>query len=293
VKPAPFAYARPVDLPEVLELLAGHGERARVLAGGQSLVPQLATREVRPALVVDINRVGGLDHVCRDGDGGVELGATVRQRTVERDGATAAAVPLLAQVLPLVGHAGTRNRGTVVGSIAFADPAAELPSVLVACGGSVEVRSREATRTIEAGELFVGHRRTALAATELVTSVRFPAADAGVGCCWLEFGRRPGDLPLVGVAAIVATDPGGRVVRMSVVCGGVHDTPWVVEGAGEVVGAAPTGEAVAHIAAEAARACRPVDDARTTAAHRRLLVGALVRRALAEACANAGRAHAA
>jgi CO/xanthine dehydrogenase FAD-binding subunit len=292
VKPVPFAYARPSELAEVLDLLAEHGERACVLAGGQSLVPQLATREVRPALVVDINRVGGLDRVRCEADG-VELGATVRQRTVERDAATAGAVPLLAQALPLVGHAGTRNRGTVAGSVAFADPAAELPSVLVACGGSVEVRSREATRTIAAGELFVRHRRTGLTATELVTSVRFPAVEARAGSCWLEFGRRPGDLPLVGVAAIVTTDLDGRVARMSVVCSGVHDTPWAVESTGEVLGAAPTPEAVAHVAADAARACRPADDARTTAAHRRLLVRALVRRALAEACAKAGRTDAA
>jgi CO/xanthine dehydrogenase FAD-binding subunit len=290
VKPVPFDYARPTELAQVLDLLAEHGERARVLAGGQSLVPQLATREVRPALVVDINRVDGLDRIRHEA-GGVELGATVRQRTVERDATAGGAVPLLAQALPLVGHAGTRNRGTVAGSIAFADPAAELPSVLLACGGSVEVRSRAATRTIAAPELFVGHRRTALTPEELVTSVRFPAVDAGI--CWLEFGRRPGDLPLVGVAALVTTDPDGRVARMSVVCGGVHDTPWAVAAAEQVVGAAVSAEAVAHVAAEAARACRPVDDARTTAAHRRLLVGALVRRALTEACGKAGRADAA
>ena len=292
MKPVPFDYARPTELAEALDLLAEHGERARVLAGGQSLVPQLATREVRPALVVDINRVDGLDRIRREA-GGVELGATVRQRTVERDAATAGAVPLVAQALPLVGHAGTRTRGTVAGSIAFADPAAELPSVLVACGGSVEVRSRAATRTIAAGELFVGHRRTVLTATELVTSVCFPAVDARAGSCWLEFGRRPGDLPLVGVAAVVTVDPDGRIARMSVVCGGVHDTPWMVEAAGEAVNEPLTAEAIAHVAAEAARACRPVDDARTTAAHRRLLVRALVRRALAEAGAKAGRADAA
>jgi CO/xanthine dehydrogenase FAD-binding subunit len=123
--------------------------------------------------------------------------------------------------------------------------------------------------------------------------VRFPAVGDHAGCCWLEFGRRPGDLPLVGVAAVVTTDPDGRLTRTSVVCGGVHDTPWTVAAAGEVVGAAPNAEAIAHVAAESARACRPVDDARTTAAHRRLLVVALVRRALAEACAKAGRADAA
>lgn len=281
MKPAPFAYRRPTELAEALALLAEHGERAAVLAGGQSLVPLLAARRRRPALLVDINRVSELNRVEVD-ERGVEVGATVRQRTLERHRTAGARVPLLAQALPLVGRVGTRNRGTVAGSIAFADPAAELPSVLVASGGEVSVRSATGARAISADDLFTGAGRTPLAADELIVGVRFGAAAEGTAHCWLEFGRRPGDLPLVGVAVSLAVDESGRTKSVSAVCAGVHDRPWRLpaQWGRDLTGREPTARALAHLAREAASSCEPVSDARTTSAHRRGLVESLLRRAL-------------
>lgn len=294
MKPAPFAYRRPTELAEALALLAEHGDRAAVLAGGQSLVPQLAARRRRPALLVDINRVRELNQVRVDGRG-VEVGATVRQRTLERHQTAGARVPLLAQALPLVGRVGTRNRGTVVGSIAFADPAAELPSVLMASGGEVSVRSAAGARMISADDLFAGPGRTVLAADELIVGVRFGAAAERTAHCWLEFGRRPGDLPLVGVAVSLGLDRGGRITSVSAVCAGVHDRPWRLSeqwGRG-VTGQEPTARAFARLAREAAVSCAPVSDARTTSAHRRGLVESLLRRALHRCAGIREHTHAA
>jgi CO/xanthine dehydrogenase FAD-binding subunit len=282
MKPAPFAYQRPAEVAEALASLAEFGAEAAVLAGGQSLVPLLATRRRRPALLVDINGLSGLGAIDVGRDG-VRVGATVRQRALERDRACAARVPLLAQALPLVGRVGTRNRGTVSGSIAFADPAAELPSVLVAGGGDVTIRSGAGSRVVGADEFYTGGGRTALAADELIVGVRFgaPAVDEAAHC-WLEFGRRPGDLPLVGVAVSLAVDERGRVRSLVAVFAGVHDRPWALpaELSAGLVGQEPTAAAIEHLAHAASSSGAPVTDGRTTEEHRRLLVGTLLRRAL-------------
>lgn len=286
MKPAPFDYARADGVAEALALLGARPGRARVLAGGQSLLPLLAARALRTELLVDVSRVAELACLRTDAEG-VHVGAAVVQRRVERDAAAGAAVPLLAAALPQVGNPATRNRGTVAGSVAFAEPAAELPAVLLACGGEVELASPTGSRTLAAAELFTGPRRTAVGLAELITEVRFPATAPSAGSCWLEFGRRPGDLPLVGVGVIADLDGRGRFAALSVACSGVHDRPWSVPVV-DVLGAAAEDDAVDHVAAAAARACAPADDARTTAAHRRLLVATLVRRAVAGAVAARG-----
>ncbi|GAA4700302.1 FAD binding domain-containing protein [Pseudonocardia yuanmonensis] len=273
MKPAPFDYACPSTIDEALGLLAERGAAARVLAGGQSLLPRMALRQDRPGLLVDVNRVAGLGTRTTTGQG-LRLGATVRQAAVLRAGSGAG---LLDAALPWVGSPGTRARGTVVGSLCFADPAAELPTVLLATGGSLEVRSAGGNRTVEAAELYRGAGRTALAADELAVAVTVPLDTADTRSAWLEFGRRPGDLPLVGVGVVVRVHA-GVVDAVRVACAGVHDVPWAVPVAGlRGAGDPALAQEIAEIAA---RECRPTDDERTTAAHRRVLVRTLVRRAL-------------
>lgn len=273
MKPAPFDYACPSIVDEALGLLAEHGESARVLAGGQSLLPQLALRQVRPRLLVDVNRVAELSARTTT-DEGARLGATVRQSAVLRAGS---GTGLLEAALPWVGNPGTRSRGTVVGSLCFADPAAELPTVLLAVGGSLEVRSAADSRTVGAAELYRGPGRTALAPDELAVAATFPLDTDDTRSAWLEFGRRPGDLPLVGVG-VVARARDGVVDEVHVACAGVHDVPWSVP-VPDLRGPAER-DLAREVAEVAARECRPADDDRTTAAHRRALVRTLVRRAL-------------
>ncbi|MCE3550693.1 FAD binding domain-containing protein [Pseudonocardia sp. RS11V-5] len=273
MKPAPFDYACPSTIDEALGLLAGRGASARVLAGGQSLLPQMASRRARPDLLVDVNRVAELSTRTTTGDG-QRLGATVRQAAVL---CTGSGTGLLDAALPWVGNPGTRSRGTVVGSLCFADPAAELPTVLLVTGGALEVRSTAGSRTVDAAELYRGPGRTALAADELAVAATFPLDTEDTRSAWLEFGRRPGDLPLVGVG-VVACVRAGVVEALRVACAGVHDVPWSVPVA-DLRGAGGRGLAQ-EIAELAARECDPADDDRTTAVHRRVLVRTLVRRAL-------------
>jgi CO/xanthine dehydrogenase FAD-binding subunit len=273
VTPAPFDYASPSTIDEALGLLADHGGSARVPAGGQSLLPQMALRQVRPRLLLDVNRVAGLSTQTAT-DGGSRLGAAVRQAAVLRAGS---GTGLLDAALPWVGNPGTRSRGTVVGSLCFADPAAELPTVLLAVGGSLEVRSAAGGRTVGAAELYRGPGRTALAGDELAVAATFPLDTDDTRSAWLEFGRRPGDLPLVGVG-VVAHVRDGAVDAVRVACAGVHEVPWSVPVA-DLRGAGCR-DLAREVAEVAARECRPADDQRTTAAHRRVLVRTLVRRAL-------------
>ncbi|MCE0761454.1 FAD binding domain-containing protein [Pseudonocardia kujensis] len=273
MKPAPFDYACPSTIDEALGLLAGHGASARVLAGGQSLLPEMALRRLRPDLLVDINRVAELSTRTTTGEG-TRLGATVRQAAVLRTGS---GTGLLDAALPWVGNPGTRSRGTVVGSLCFADPAAELPAVLLATGGSLEVRSAAGRRSVAAAELYRGPGRTAPGADELAVAATFPLDTDDTRSAWLEFGRRPGDLPLVGVGVVTRVRD-GVVAAVRVACAGVHDVPWSVP-VPDLGGAGDRGLA-REVAELASRECDPADDDRTTAAHRRVLVRTLVRRAL-------------
>jgi 2-furoyl-CoA dehydrogenase FAD binding subunit len=217
VKPPPFAYARPESLDAALSALGDGGPDAKVLAGGQSLVPALNMRLLRPSTLVDVNRVGGLDEVGVRGDDLV-VGATVRQADARlRDH------PVLAAVLPHVGHTVTRNRGTVCGSVAHADAAAELPLALVAVGGSAVVASVRGMREIPAEELFLGPYTTALAADELLIETSWPAPAPGEGFAFEELAQRGGDFALCMAAARVRGDD------LRVVVGAVTPVPTVLE----------------------------------------------------------------
>ena len=220
MKPAAFDYIRAGSTDEILQLLAEYGEDARILAGGQSLMAALNMRLAQPRVLIDISRVEELSTI-RVKRGWMQMGAAVTQRAVEMVVRDESTIPLLAQALPHLGHFQTRNRGTVCGSIAHADPSAELPLCLATLGGSVELRSRRRRRRIPAGEFFQGVLTTAREADELIESVRFPLANKQTRYGFVEFSMRHGDFALVALAAAVS----GEEVRLGV--GGVADRPWV------------------------------------------------------------------
>ena len=261
MKPAPFAYLRPQSLPEALAALAGE-PNAKVLAGGQSLVPLLSMRLAAPSLLVDITGLPGLADVRVTGEG-VRLGALARHADVLASTEARRVQPLLAMALENVAHATIRNRGTTVGSIVHADAAAEMPVVLKLLGGSVEVASVRGTRTIHADDLYVGPLESSLAHDEVAVSAYFPALPAGAGVAFEEIARRHGDYALCGVAALVD----GDTVRAGYLS--VNDVPTVVDLTG--VPLADTGEA-------ALEQLEPADDIHATAAYRAQLVRVLTER---------------
>lgn len=220
MKPAPFDYLRAETLADVHAALASEGGEARILAGGQSLLPMLSMRLARPKLVIDIMRLSDLAAITLD-KGDIRVGCGVRQAALLAWPELAKQQPLLAAVLPWVGHAQTRARGTVCGSMAQADPSAELPLALVALWGSVELSSRKKRRTVSAENFFTGLMSTAREDDELIEAVRFPAAKADTGTAFREFGRRHGDFAIVACAAVA--DAAGT--RLAV--GGVADRPIV------------------------------------------------------------------
>jgi 2-furoyl-CoA dehydrogenase FAD binding subunit len=218
VKPASFDYVRAESIDEVLEALAEEGADASILAGGQTLIPLLNTRMARPRVVVDIMRLPGLDRI-ESGAETISVGAAVRQSDLERHPDLITRQPLLAAALPWIGHAQTRNRGTVCGSVAHADPSAELPLVLVALGGEIELRSRRRSRRVAAATFFAGTMTTDRQDDELVEAVRFPTARSGSGYAFREIGRRHGDFAIVACAAVVDAQ------RAQLAVGGVADRP--------------------------------------------------------------------
>lgn len=289
MKPAAFAYHRPDSLDQVLDLLSENGDEAKILAGGQSLVPAMNFRLAQPAALIDINRVPGLAFIEPGGDGGLRIGATTRQRAAERSGLVAERAPLMHQALPCIAHAQIRNRGTVGGSVAHADPAAELPAVMLALDARMRARSRRGERWIPAGEFFTGLLSTALAPDELLVEIEIPPAPARTGHAFVELARRSGDYALAGVAAVVTLDEGARVAAARVALLGVGQGPVLADAAGALLTGEPVTDELVRAAADAAgaRDIDPHDDVHATAAYRRHLARVLVGRALTAACARA------
>ena len=282
MKPAPFTWHGPESVAEATDVLAELGSDAKVLAGGQSLIPVLAMRLAEPAHLVDINRLAMLDTVV-SAPAGVTIGALARHSRVEHDAGAARVQPLLRQALRLVAHPTIRNRGTSVGSLAHADPAGELTAVLALCGGTVTAVSARGRREVGAHDFFRGPLESALEADELATQAFFPALPAGAGSAFVEIARRHGDYALCGVAAIAELAPDGSVSRLR--CGylSVSDTPLVVD----LTAAWQSGE---QDAAEQARtAVDPQTDLHATADYRRHLAGILTIRAAHQAISTAER----
>jgi carbon-monoxide dehydrogenase medium subunit len=282
VKPPLFEYHRAASTDEVVALLAEHADEAKVLAGGQSLVPLLSLRLARPAHLIDINRVADLATI---GNGkGLAVGALVRHRAIERSDVVRTANPLLAHAVRFIGHSAIRNRGTVGGSIAHADPAAELPAVLLALDGEIDARSARGTRTIAASALFEGFLTTSLEPDELLTAIRMPAWPTGTGWSIQEFSRRSGDFAIVGVVATVRLDGNGNIADARLAFSGVDQVPVRATAAESVLaGATPSDDLWKSAAQAAAAPLEPGGDIHGSAAYRKQLAAVLAERALKEA----------
>jgi aerobic carbon-monoxide dehydrogenase medium subunit len=283
MKPPRFDYLLPRSLDEALGMLAEHGEEAKVLAGGQSLVPLLNFRLVRPTYLVDLNDIPGLDGIRLDGDR-LAIGAMTRQRAAETSAVVRERSPLLAEAMPQIGHVQIRNRGTIGGSLAHADPAGELPAVLAALDGEVVLRSRRGERRLTPQEFFVGYLTTALAPDELLVEARVPVTPPRTGTAFMEVSRRHGDFALVGVAATLTVDTGGVCTACAVALTGVGPTPVIARDAARaLVGVKPTADAYAEVARRVASVLEPDSDLHASADYRKHLGGVLTRRALARA----------
>jgi CO/xanthine dehydrogenase FAD-binding subunit len=287
MKPAPFAYAAPGSLAEALTLAGEHGAEGKVLAGGQSLVPLLAMRLARPAVLIDLNRVRQLDYI-RDG-AEIHIGAMTRQRTAELSRVIQRRLPLLAEALGYVGHPQIRNRGTIGGTLAHADPSAELPAVLSVLDGRVVLRSRRGTRTLGSGEFFLSYLTTALEPDELLVEVRLPAQER-MGSAFVEVARRHGDYALVGVAAVVEVNE-GRIARARLAFTGVGAAPVRIgELEQALVERTPDDDAVIEAGRIASARLDPESDIHASAEYRREVAGVLTERALRLALQRAGTA---
>jgi len=282
VKPAPFDYAAPESVEETLALLAEYGADAKLLAGGQSLMPLLNMRLARPAVIIDLNRVAALDYV-KAADGEVRIGALVRQRAAERSPVVAQHLPLVSDALQWVGHPQIRNRGTIGGSLAHADPSAELPAVAAALGATFVVAGSDGERTLASEDFFQGYLSTAIGATEVLTEVRFPAMAADQGWAFVEIARRHGDFALVGAAAVVhAADGRLRDVRLAFT--GVGPTPVrIAEAEAALEGRALDDRVLADVARLVSDRLEPESDIQASAAYRKHVAGVLARRVLTAA----------
>lgn len=292
MKAAPFEYFRVADVDEACAMLAAD-ESARVIAGGQTLVPMMAMRLARPTRLIDINRIVALSYIRADGDA-ISIGATTRQYLVEHDALIAAKLPLLARAIPFIGHAATRARGTIGGSLANADPAAELPLIAVILDASLSYRAGSASADIPAREFFVGPMTTALPAGACLTDVRFPVWPGKVGVGFHEVNARRSDFAFVSAAAQIELTDDGKAKRIAIGVGAATDCPIRLESAEKQLAGTELDESKVKDAVHAALAdIEPLADLHATAAYRRRVAATLAARAIADARAHAqGKIHA-
>jgi len=290
VKPPPFEYLAPRSLDEAVAALAEHGDEAKAMAGGQSLVPLLAFRLARPSVIVDLNGIGGLDGARLDGDT-LELGALTRQRDVERLPGLRERCPMIVEAIEQVGHVAIRNRGTVGGSLAHADPAAEWTALALALDAELDLVGPGGARTVPAAEFLISYFTTALGPGELLTGLRLNVPNGRSGSCFLELARRHGDFAIAGVGALVTLDGEGSVGDARVALIGVGERAVRVAAAEELLrGRRPTAELFAEAAAAVQAELDPNSDVHATADYRRHVAGVLVRRALGQPLRR-GAAH--
>jgi len=282
VKPPKFDYHAPTTVEQALELLGRYGGDAKVLAGGQSLMPLLNFRLSRPAALVDLNRIPSLAYV-REQDGQVRFGAMTRQRTIEFSPVVRERVPLLGEATRWVGHLPIRTRGTIGGSIAHADPAAEYPAVLTALEGEVVARGPKGERVVKAKDLFQTYLATSLTPDEILVEVRMPAMPAGAGYALEEFARRHGDFAIVGIAAVVVKD-GARCALARLATAGAGPVPVRLRAAEEILERdGLTDAAIEAASRRASELVSPDSDIHASADYRRHLTGVLTKRALKRA----------
>jgi CO/xanthine dehydrogenase FAD-binding subunit len=284
MKPAPFEYVRPETLAQACELLAD--EDARAIAGGQTLVPMLAMRLARPTRLVDILRIPGLSGIRADGNA-IVIGATTRQAQALRDPLVADSIPLLARALPWVGHPPTRNRGTVGGSIANADPSAEIPLVAATLGAEIVLTTTDGDMSMPADEFFIGPMLTSIMPGQCVSAVRFPVwADKRIGIGFHEINARKSDFAFVAAAAQVALDDDGRCTRLALGIGGVGDRPTALD-VSQLVGTKLEAKAITEAVTAATAGLDAMSDLHASADYRRRVAVALGTRAVSDAAAEA------
>lgn len=281
MKPNSFALRTPDSLEEAIGMLQEFGDDAKPLAGGQSLVPLMNFRLAQPEVLVDLSRIPVLTGVSHEESGALRVAAMTTHRALEMDASVTTSWPMLGDALPLIGHVGIRNRGTLGGSLVHADPAAELPAVCLALDARMVLQGGTGTREVPAADFFRSYFTTAVRPEEILTHVHFPPPGQRSGQAWLEIARRHGDFALVGVAATVTLDPSGvcQDVRLVVAGGGATPVmvPDVVERAS---GRQPQPELWNELAEHAGAALSPADDLHATANDRRRLIRVLTRRAL-------------
>jgi CO/xanthine dehydrogenase FAD-binding subunit len=288
LKSPPFEYARAGSIEEACALLSQHGDDAKLIAGGQSLVPMMAFRLLRPAWLIDINEIAALKFVMLEADA-VRMGACTQQRDIERDDALSARVPLLRQALAFVGHVQTRNRGTAGGSLVHADPSAELPLVAQVLEARMVLRTRSDTRTLPAASFFEDAMTTAVQPGECLTEIQWPIwGERKAGSAFTEVSRRHGDFAMVAAAAQVAVDEDGQCTRATFGVGGAAPTPVAFpELAQRLVGTRLDGAVLREVAHDAAASLQPGSDTHASADYRRHLADVLAARVLQAAYDNA------
>lgn len=283
MKAAPFEFRRARSAAEACALLAQHGGEAKIIAGGQSLVPMMAMRLARPAFLVDLNEAKDLEEI-RCSEGRIVIGATVRQSRLERDAVLAERVPLLRKALRWVGHVQTRNRGTIGGSMVHADPSAELPLAACVLDAVLVLKTEEGESEVPAREFILAPMVTAIAPDQCLTAIAFPLwSEARIGCGFEEVSLRHGDFALTAAAAQVALDADGRCVRASLGTASAPVPQAHPKIADQLVNRVLDDTAIEEAAAEVARAVQPDPDLHASAQYRRHLAGVLMRRALAAA----------
>jgi carbon-monoxide dehydrogenase medium subunit len=282
MKPPLFSYHDPQSLDEALALL-GRLENARILAGGQSLLPMLNFRYLQPDHLIDVNGIAALAGITAE-NGHLHIGAMTRQREVEFSDTIAKKIPLMTQAILQVGHRQTRNRGTVGGSLSHLDPAAELPLCACALGATIHVASKNGRRNLAFPDYALGFMTSALEPDEMVTGASFPVWAEGHGACFLEFARREGDFAIVAVAVLVEKKA-GRISKASVAFGGMNATAIRADAVADLlVGEIPSDALFKAAGAEAAK-IEAFDDVHAPGSYRQHLAGVLTKRALAQACA--------
>lgn len=291
MKSASFEYSRATDIDQACAWLAAD-DGARVIAGGQTLVPMMAMRLARPTRLIDINRIAGLSYIREDGDG-IAIGATTRQCIAERDALIARKLPLLARAIPHIGHGATRARGTIGGSIAHADPAAELPLIAVTLDATLSYRADGRTTEAAARDFHVGPMITSLPEGACLTSIRFPLWQGKFGVGFHEVNARSSDFAFVAAAAQVALDETGKAKRIAIGVGAATDYPIRLESAErQLTGTALDPKTVRAAVEEALAGIDPLDDLHASAAYRRRAAAVLAGRAIADALAGAQRSEA-
>jgi CO/xanthine dehydrogenase FAD-binding subunit len=291
MKPAPFKYIAATSLPHALSLKADHGDDAKFLAGGQSLIPTMNFRLARPAVLIDINDIGDLAGI-RPSAAATRVGSLTRYRALQRDEAFTRTFPLIGEALPHIAHPQIRNRGTIGGNLSHADPASELPAIAVALGARFHVRTTTQERWIEAPDFFVGALTTDLKPDEMLVEIELPSPRPRTGCCFMEIARRRGDFAIAGAAVMMTLGERDECTHVRMAFCGVGETPIDASSAADVlIGHAPTEQAIRDVAAIVQTAIAPGGSVHATADYQRHIAGVLTERALQTAYQRARDGH--